>query len=148
MRKRGIALRAAVPVLALGLGFMPTPAAAAASMPAAASAGVMTCRATPVVTMSWDGGFDLQFVIANTGTQPFNEWTVTFDLPSGDTVYTTWNGEIYQSGQHVTATNYPSGANSMLQPGGSVTSFGMVVGGSGGDAVTNVTCTPGIFPTE
>ncbi|HEV2343537.1 MAG TPA: cellulose binding domain-containing protein [Actinocrinis sp.] len=148
MHKRGIALRAVVPMLALGL--VPVSAAAASAAPApAAASGVMACKATPVVSTAWQGGFDLQFVITNTGTVAFNEWTVTFDLPVGDTVYTTWNGEIQQSGQHVVATNYPStGYNSLLAPGSSTTSFGMVVEGTGGDTISNVTCTPGLFPTQ
>lgn len=143
MNKRGIALRAVVPMLALGL----VPATAAAAP--AATAGVMACRATPVVSAAWQGGFDLEWVITNTGTEPFNEWTVTFDLPLGDTVYTTWNGNVHQSGQHVIFTNYPtSGYNTMLAPGASTTSVGMVVEGNGGDTVSNVTCTPGLFPTQ
>lgn len=150
MRKRGIALRAAVPVavpvFVLGLGA----AAATAVAPAGTAAGgVLSCLATPTVTSAWSGGFDLQFVITNTGTEAFGSWTVTFDLPLGDTVYTTWNGEIQQSGRHVVATNYPSsGYNGTIQPGGSASSFGMVVGGTGGDAVTDVTCTPSLLPTE
>ncbi len=145
MHKRGIALRAVVPMLALGL----VPVSAAASSATAATGGVMACTATPTVTNTWQGGFDLQFVITNTGTEAFNELTVTFDLPVGDTVYTTWNGEIHQSGQYVVATNYPStGYNSSLAPGSSTVSFGMVVEGNGGDTISNVTCTPGLFPTQ
>lgn len=140
MRKRGIALAAAAPMLALGL----TPTAATAAV----TPNVLACRATPVVTTAWQGGFDLQFVITNIGTEAFNEWTVTFDLPPGDVIYTTWNGEISQSGNHVVATNYPtSGYNTSLAPGASTTSFGMVVSGNS-TAITNVTCTPGQFPTQ
>lgn len=145
MRKRGTALAAAAPLLALGLA--PT-AAIAASVPAVAPA-VLACRATPVVAGAWQGGFELEFVITNTGTEPFSAWTVTFDLPPGDTVYTTWNGSIQQSGNHVVATSYPSSSyNGPLPPGASTTGFGMVIGGNGGTAISNVTCTPGQFPSQ
>lgn len=148
MHKRGIALRAVVPMLVPGLVLASGVAAAAASGPATTSTG-MSCLATPEVTTAWQGGFDLQFVITNTGTMAFDEWTVTFDLPLGDTVYTTWNGDIHQSGQHVVATNYPNtGYNGSLPPGGSTTSFGMVVEGNGTGTISNVTCTPGVSPTE
>jgi len=138
MRRRGFALTAAVPMLALGLA--PT-AAMAASAPAVTPA-VMACRATPFVAGAWQGGFELEFVITNTGTEPFSSWTVTFDLPPGDMVYTTWNGSISQSGNHVVATNYPSGYNGPLLPGASTVGFGMVIGGNSGTGVSNVTCTP------
>lgn len=144
MRRRGFVLTA-VPMLALGLA----PAAAVAASAPAATPAVLACRATPVVTAAWQGGFDLQFVITNTGSEPFSAWTVTFDLPPGDTIYTTWNGSIHQSGNYVVATNYPSsGYNGSLQPGASTTSFGMVVEGNGGSTITNVTCTPSQFPPQ
>jgi hypothetical protein len=140
MHKRGAVLAAGSLLLALGL------------VPFSASAGAaatMSCQATPEVTAAWNGGFDLEFVITNTGTEPFNEWTVGFDLPPGDTVWTTWNGQIRQIGNHVIASNYPSsGYNGSLAAGASTTSFGMVIGGNGGSGITNVTCTPGNFPTQ
>lgn len=136
VRATGLAVGAAL----AGCGLVPLSAGGAA-----AAAQTYACVATPTYPATWDGGFDVQFVITNTGTATINTWLVTFDLPNGDSMYTTWNGDFTQSGQHVAAQNYPGAA---LPPGASVDSFGGVVLGPGPDAVTNVTCTAGFAPVE
>jgi hypothetical protein len=130
--------RAAVAAILTGIGLLPH---------TSAPASTLVCAATPSITQSWVGGFDLQFTVANTGTAPFNAWTVTFDLAAGNTVYTTWNGHFSQTGRQVTASNYAS-PSSTLAPGTRVSSFGGVVEGSGGTAVTNVVCTAQNVPSE
>lgn len=136
-RKRGAAIAAGS--LLLGLSLVPVSASAGV-------AGTMSCRAVAVFPSVWSGGFDFQFVITNTGTEPFNLWTVAWDMPSGDTISTIWNGEVTQQGRHVIATNYNTPYNTSVPPGGSVSSFGGVVEGNGGTGFTNITCSPGWAP--
>ncbi len=136
MRKRGAALAAGS--LLLGLAMVPLSAPAS-------EADALSCRATPIYPDVWNGGFDFQFVVTNTGTEAFNSWVITFDVPPGDIVYTIWNGQVTQSGQHVVARSYP-GYNVSVPPGGSVNSVGGVVSGPVVGGFTNITCTPGWVP--
>ncbi|HZP51522.1 cellulose binding domain-containing protein [Actinocrinis sp.] len=134
MRKRGAVLAAGS--LLLGLALVPLSASASA-------AGTLSCRATPTYPDVWNVGFDFQFVVTNTGTEAFNSWVITFDLPPGDVIYTTWNASVVQSGQHVVAQSY-GGYGSSVPPGGSVYGFGGVAQGPVVGGFTNVTCTPGV----
>src|SRR5947209_4519483 len=132
MRTRGAALAAGS--LLLGLALVPLSASASA-------AGTLSCRATPIYPDVWNGGFDFQFIITNTGTESFNSWVVTFDAPPGDIIYTIWNGQVTQSGQHVVVQSYGGGYNASVPPGGSVNGVGGVVEGPVVGGFTNITCT-------
>lgn len=140
MAARTRATGAAVGAALAGCGLVPLSAGGSA-----AAAQTYACIATPTYPATWNGGFDVQFVITNTGTENITSWIVTFDLPDGDALYSTWNGSSTTSRQHVVVENYPGAA---LPPGASVAGFGGVVLGSGPDEVTNVTCEAGFTPVE
>ncbi|MFG2056756.1 cellulose binding domain-containing protein [Micromonospora sp. NPDC048930] len=69
----------------------------------------------------WNNGFTADVLITNTGSGTINGWTLTYNLPSGQTVTSAWNATVSQSGSAVTARNLSY--NGTLSPGAS-TSFG------------------------
>lgn len=128
---RGAAAAAAAGAVAgavlLGLG---ASSASARAIPA------YPCKATATFPTTWNGGFDLTFVVKNTGAQPINSWLVTFTFPGDDRIYTTWGGTITQTGQNVVAMGGPG----PIAAGASASSVGGVVEGTGGTNITKVTC--------
>lgn len=94
-----------------------------------------TCTATPQVTGTWNGGFQVEVTVANPATSAVNGWTVRFTLPGGHTVSQIWGGAVSGS---VTVTNAPY--NGTISPGG-FTTFGFIASGSGAPAVGSATCT-------
>ncbi|WP_260867270.1 glycoside hydrolase family 18 chitinase [Streptomyces sp. SAJ15] len=118
-----------LPVAALaGLA---TPAASAVPMAPTApteSTAAAAATATFAKTSSWDGGFQGQFTIENTGTTTIDSWTVEWDFPSGTSVGAYWDALVTASGGHHTARNREY--NGTIAPGASA-SFGFVAGGNG-----------------
>ncbi|MET8277340.1 cellulose binding domain-containing protein [Micromonospora sp. NPDC005174] len=70
---------------------------------------------------SWNNGFTADVQITNTGSSAINGWTLSYSLPSGQTVTNAWNATVSQSGSAVTARNVSH--NGSLAPGGTA-SFG------------------------
>ncbi|MGW1448641.1 cellulose binding domain-containing protein [Micromonospora sp. NPDC002411] len=68
---------------------------------------------------AWQGGFQGEVTVKNTGSAAVNPWSVTWTWPSGVTLGSGWNATVTQSGTTVTAAA-PSHAPS-LPAGGSVT---------------------------
>jgi len=70
-------------------------------------------------TSDWPGGFTASVVLTNTGTTPWNGWTLGFTFPSGQRVTQGWSATWVQTGDQVTATSMSW--NSSVAPGQSVT---------------------------
>ncbi|MDG4820656.1 cellulose binding domain-containing protein [Asanoa sp. WMMD1127] len=70
---------------------------------------------------AWNNGFTADVTVTNTGTSTVNGWTLTYTLPSGQAITSTWNATVTTSGSAVTARNISW--NGTLAPGAS-TSFG------------------------
>ncbi|MFG3552901.1 cellulose binding domain-containing protein [Micromonospora sp. NPDC047557] len=70
---------------------------------------------------SWNNGFTADVQITNTGSSTINGWTLTYNLPGGQTVTNAWNATVSQSGSAVTARNVSH--NGSIAPGGTA-SFG------------------------
>lgn len=106
----------------------------------AGTAPAGACSAAPSVVDSWSGGYQDQVTVTDTGPAPLSGWTVRFTLPAGDTIASSWNATISQSGQQVTASS--AAYNGALSPAGSAT-WGIVVNGPAGpsQAWTAVACT-------
>jgi hypothetical protein len=101
--------------------------------------GSGTCSLTAAVTNSWSGGYQLQLTVKNTGTAAMAGWNTGFMFAdTAESVTSSWNATVTQSGKQVTAVN--ANYNGALAAGGS-TSFGMVVTGSN-SALSNLTCAP------
>lgn len=102
--------------------------------------GGARCAAAFRNTNQWQGGFQGEVAVTNTGTVPIRGWTVTLTFQNGQIVTQLWNGEWSQSASVVTVRNV--GWNGPLAPGQS-TSFGFLANWSGvNNPPSPITCTP------
>ncbi|MDQ1070339.1 glycoside hydrolase family 18 protein [Streptomyces canus] len=90
----------------------------------AAGVGVAYTR-----TSDWSTGYTAQYVVTNNSGAADKDWKLEFDLPSGSTLGSLWNGESGVSGRHVTVKP-PRWDTGGLVAGESVT-VGFVVNGTG-----------------
>jgi endoglucanase len=104
--------------------------------PTSPSAGA-SCSTSYALTNSWDGGFQAGLTVTNTGTSAWNNWKVTWSMPSGVTLGSGWNATVSQSGTTFTA-QAPSSATS-LAPNASVT-IGFTANGASSPGPTTITC--------
>jgi chitin-binding protein len=98
------------------------------------------CTATRSTTNGWNGGYQSEVTVTNTGDVPMLGWMVNWTLPGGQSVASLWNGNATYTGQDVMVHN--ADWNGSLSPGQSTT-FGYVVQGSGGDTATTLPCQVG-----
>ncbi|MEV1285579.1 cellulose binding domain-containing protein [Micromonospora sp. NPDC049679] len=70
---------------------------------------------------TWNNGFTANVTITNTGSSAVTGWTLTYSLPAGQSITSSWNATVTQSGSAVTARN--AAHNGSLAPGAN-TSFG------------------------
>jgi hypothetical protein len=84
----------------------------------AGSASAATVGAAYSKTSDWTTGYTGQYEITNSTGSALNGWTLTFDLPSGTTISSLWNGDYTVAGQTVTVK--PAGWNARIAPGASV----------------------------
>ncbi|WP_033262354.1 cellulose binding domain-containing protein [Amycolatopsis vancoresmycina] len=89
-------------------------------------AGV-SCTATAAVTSTWNGGYQLQFTVRNTGSAPVSGWTTSFSFADTQQVTNSWNAALTQTGRAVQAAN--QSYNGTLAAG-ATTTWGAVVTGS------------------
>ncbi|GGW94428.1 cellulose binding domain-containing protein [Streptomyces lomondensis] len=86
------------------------------------------CKVTYKVTSQWSGGFQADVQLTNTGTGPWNGWSLNWAFADGQKLTQAWNAEAAQSGTTVTAKNV--GWNGTVAAGASV-SFGFTANWSG-----------------
>jgi len=99
--------------------------------------GTVGCSTSYALTNSWQGGFQAGLTVTNSGTSTWNNWKVTWSLPSGVTLGSGWNATVTQSGTTFTA-QAPSYAPS-LAPNASVT-IGFTANGPSSPGATNIAC--------
>lgn len=104
------------------------------------------CAVAYRVVGEWNGGFQGEIVIRNTGTAPLDGWTLAFVFPSGQTVSSMWGGTATQSGGGVSVA--PAAYNAGIPAGGTVTVGFLADKGSANAAPTGFTlsgaaCTTG-----
>jgi lysophospholipase L1-like esterase len=87
------------------------------------------CAATYATVGSWQGGFQGDVAVKNTGAVALTGWTVVLTWPSGQTVTQSWGGTAASSGAVVTVTN--AAWNGALAPAASA-SFGFIASGTVG----------------
>jgi hypothetical protein len=114
----------------------PPPTTPPATTPPATT-GSGACSASYAVTNSWQGGFQGQITVANTGSAPLNGWQLNWAFPGSQAITALWNGAYTQSGANVTVTN--ASYNGALAPGASTT-LGFTATGSGASP-PSVACT-------
>jgi cellulase/cellobiase CelA1 len=116
-----------------GTGSSPTPT------PSPTTSSARSCSLTSSVVTSWSGGYQLQLTVANNGTTPLSGWTAGFTFAdTAESISSSWNAALTQSGTQVTAVN--ESYNAAVSPGGSTT-FGMTVNGLS-STLAGLTCTP------
>jgi hypothetical protein len=93
----------------------PPPSSPPPSSPPPAG-GACTVRAA---VNAWNTGLTTNLTLTNTGTSGLNGWTLTFTLPSGQTISSGWNAIYSPTSGQVTARN--AGYNGTVAPGASVT---------------------------
>ncbi|MGI5145185.1 GH12 family glycosyl hydrolase domain-containing protein [Plantactinospora sp. CA-294935] len=82
--------------------------------------GGSSCRVAYTAN-TWNNGYTASVTVTNTGSSAINNWSLTYDLPSGQQVGNAWNATVTQSGSAVTARNIAW--NGTIAPGGTA-SFG------------------------
>jgi hypothetical protein len=114
-----------------------SPSAAPSTSPSTGpTSGAKACSATYRTTSSWQGGFQGEVTVANSGSSATTGWTVTLTNPSGQSISQMWNATMTTSGSVVTAKNVSY--NGALAVGGSTT-FGFL--GSGAGSPPTLACT-------
>ncbi|HEX3961680.1 MAG TPA: cellulose binding domain-containing protein [Trebonia sp.] len=118
----------------------PTPTTSSPSptpTPTPTSSGAGACSGTYSVTNSWQGGFQAQVVVKNTGSGTLNGWQLRWTFPGSQVINNLWNGSYTQSGTSVTVTN--ASYDGSLAPGATAT-VGFTANGSSASP-SSVTCT-------
>jgi mannan endo-1,4-beta-mannosidase len=82
-----------------------------------------SCAVAYRVANQWQGGFQGDIVVRNTGTSAVAGWSLTWSFANGQTVSQAWNARASQSGAQVTASNVDW--NRTIPAGGSA-SFGFI----------------------
>ena len=93
-----------------------------------ASASATGLTAAFSTSSAWSGGYVGAFTITNPTTTTQTGWSISFTLPAGSQVTSSWNGTMSQSGSVVTIAN--ASWNATLAPGGSA-SVGLSVAYTG-----------------
>jgi hypothetical protein len=81
------------------------------------------CAASYRLTGSWQGGFQAEVTVRNTGTAALTGWTVTWSFANGQTISQIWGGTYAQTGASVAVKNVAYNGN--LAPAASTT-FGFI----------------------
>ncbi|MER6754828.1 cellulose binding domain-containing protein [Micromonospora echinofusca] len=119
---------------ALG-GAIPTPTASPSPTP---SGPATDCTASYRVAGQWQGGFQGEVTVRNSGATPVSGWTVRFSFTDDQRISQSWNARLTQSGAEVTAGDVDW--NGDLAPGAQAT-FGFLASTSGGASTGPVSCT-------
>lgn len=110
----------------------PTPTPTTTTTPAGSS-----CTVTSAVTSSWNGGYQLEFTVKNTGATALTGWTTAFSFAGSQQLTSSWNAAATQTGRQVRAAN--QNYNGSLAAGASTT-WGAVVTGAA-QSLTGLACT-------
>jgi len=96
------------------------------------------CNVSYAVTTTWPGGFQAAVTVKNPTTATLYGWTVSWVMPDGEDIASSWNGTLSRSGSLATVKN--ANWNSVLGPGATA-SFGFVATYSGTpSAPTSISC--------
>jgi endoglucanase len=91
--------------------------------------GPAGCSATYKVTSQWQGGFQAEVTVKNTGSSAIGGWKVGWTFPNGQTISQLWNGTLATGGGGaVSVTNL--GWNGAVAAN-ATTTFGFLASSSG-----------------
>jgi hypothetical protein len=85
-------------------GITAAAAVAGGAFALAGPASAATVAAAYTRTSAWSTGYTGQYEISNASGSALDGWTLTFQLPAGDTIGSLWNGRYTVSGQTVKVT--------------------------------------------
>ncbi len=114
-----------------------TPTTTPPTTPTSGLPAGVACSTSYALTNTWQGGFQANLTVTNTGTSTWNNWKVTWAMPSGVTLGSGWNATVTQSSTTFSA-QAPSHATS-LAPNASVT-VGFTANGASSPGPTNIAC--------
>jgi hypothetical protein len=133
-RRSVVAALGAVGLVALGVvagvlidnGGGPARTGAASRPPTAHTRGIpapatttLGCVADYTLVNAWPGGYQAQVTVTNPGAGALDGWSVTLDLPDGQTITSVWNGQLSQQGASATVASV--GYNGSMSRDGSTT---------------------------
>jgi len=95
------------------------------------------CSGTYSVTGSWQGGFQGQVVVKNTGSATINNWKLGWTFPGNQAINNLWGGTVTQSGTSVSVTN--ASYDGTLAPG-ATTTIGFTATGASTPSPSAVSC--------
>ncbi|WAP58877.1 lytic polysaccharide monooxygenase auxiliary activity family 9 protein [Streptomyces sp. S465] len=96
-----------------------------------------SCSAAQKVTSTWNGGYQAEVTVTNTGVTPISAWMVDWTVPSGQRIDSVWNGKLTTTGPGASVTN--ADWNGSLATGASTT-FGFTAGGGSPDTAAAPIC--------
>ncbi|MEU3163098.1 cellulose-binding domain-containing protein [Streptosporangium sp. NPDC006930] len=106
----------------------PTPTPSATPTPTPTPTTSASCAVRYAVTNQWQGGFQGEVTVTNTGTGSIDGWTLTWSFAGGQQLSQAWNATYAQTGATVTVTG--ASWNASIPAKGSA-SFGFIAGQPG-----------------
>jgi lysophospholipase L1-like esterase len=106
--------------------------------PTVTPTGTGGCAATYKTIGQWQGGFQGEVTVKNTGTAPISGWTVRWTFADGQRINQLWNGAPTTTGSEVTVRNLTW--NGSLAPG-ATTTFGFLASWNGTNSTPSPSCT-------
>jgi cellulase/cellobiase CelA1 len=91
------------------------------------------------VTGQWNGGFQAEVAVRNTGASALTGWRVAWTFGNGQTISQLWSGTLTATGASISVANV--GYNGAVPVNGSTT-FGFLGNWNGTNAVPVASCTP------
>jgi glucuronoarabinoxylan endo-1,4-beta-xylanase len=82
------------------------------------------CTVDYTITSQWQGGFGAAITIVNGGSSTLSNWTLSWSFANGQTISSSWNGNVSQSGANVTVSEQAGQSWQNIPAGGSYTGFG------------------------
>jgi cellulose 1,4-beta-cellobiosidase len=117
----------------------PTPTTTPTPTPTPTTTGDGACSASYSTVSAWQGGFEGQITVTNTGSSALNGWNLGWTFPGDQEISSLWNGNHTQSGAAVTVSN--ASYDGSVAPGATVT-VGFTATNSGDTAPgITVSCT-------
>ena len=124
-----------------GAGSSPTPSPIPTPTPTPTpiTTGSGACSASYSAVSAWQGGFEGQITVTDTGSGALNGWNIGWTFPGDQEISSLWNGDDTQSGAAVTVSN--ASYDGSVAPGATVT-VGFTATNSGDTAPgITVSCT-------
>ncbi|WP_435207611.1 cellulose binding domain-containing protein [Micromonospora sp. bgisy143] len=101
------------------------------------TAPLESCRATASIDSRWGTGFVATVTVRNVGTQPLDQWHVSWRWAGDERIQAVWGGVVDPAGADVVVRNAPY--NGTLAPDG-VTTFGLLATASAPPAGLTLAC--------